>query len=98
MGFAFLADLARRRSLASAALLFLLLIDEVEGLLFVAVGVILHRVDLFIALQDALFPAIVLLAGAVSLVRNWRRPEPVEPEPPIESVELAVLTARIGAR
>jgi hypothetical protein len=40
---AFLGDLARQRSLASAALLFLVLVDEIEGLAFLAVGVLLQR-------------------------------------------------------
>lgn len=97
MGVAFLCGLARQRSLASAALLFLLLVDEMEGLAFVAVGVVLHRVDLFLAMQDALFPAVVAVAGVASIARNWqRRPAPVVlPEP--ELVELAVLAERIGA-
>lgn len=94
---AFLGDLARQRSLASAALLFLVLVDEIEGLVFVAVGVLLHRADLFIAMQDALFPAVVLVAGAVSLVRNWRRRAPQAPLPAPEPLELAVLAQRIGA-
>ncbi|HYK97283.1 MAG TPA: hypothetical protein VEU77_02710 [Candidatus Acidoferrales bacterium] len=95
MGIAFLADLARKRSLASAALLFLMLVDEIEGMVFVAVGVLMHRVDLFLAAQDTLFPAIVILSGVVSLARNWRRAERAE-LPPVETVELAVLTQRIG--
>jgi hypothetical protein len=95
VGVAFLADLARQRSLASAALLFLMLVDEVEGLIFVAVGLLLHRVDLFLSAQDTLFPAIVVVSGVVSLARNWRRTERVE-LPPVEAVELAILTERIG--
>src|SRR5437870_589418 len=95
VGIAFLADLARKRSLASAALLFLMLVDEIEGMIFVAVGVLLHRVDLFLSAQDTLFPAIVVVSAVVSLARNWRRAERVE-LPPIEAVELAVLTERIG--
>ena len=96
VGVAFLADLARQRSLASAALLFLMLVDEIEGLVFVVVGVMLHRVDLFLDAQDVLFPAVVLVAGVVSLARNWRRAPKAE-LPPVENVGLAVLTERIGA-
>jgi hypothetical protein len=92
---AFLGDLARQRSLASAALLFLMLVDEIEGLLFLAVGVLAHRVDLFVESQNAVFPAIVMVAGVVSLARNWRRREAALPEP-IETMELAALTARIS--
>ena len=93
MGLAFLGDLAHQRSLASAALLFLLLVDEIEGLVFLAVGVLAHRVDLFLESQNVIFPAIVMVGGAVSLARNWRRREAVAPEP-IEPLDLAVLTAR----
>ncbi|HEY6959906.1 MAG TPA: hypothetical protein VI814_13880 [Candidatus Limnocylindria bacterium] len=97
MGVAFLLGLMRQRSLASAALLFLLLVDEIEGLVFVAVGVLLHRVDVFIAMQDAVFPAVVVVAGVASLARNWHRaPRPVAlPEP--EPLELTALAERIGA-
>jgi hypothetical protein len=73
-----------------------MLVDEIEGLIFVAVGVLLHRVDLFLSVQDTLFPAIVVVAGVVALARNWRRAERVE-LPPVEAVELAALAKRIGA-
>ncbi len=97
MGLAFLGDLARQRSLASAALLFLVLVDEIEGLAFLALGPIAHHPDVFLASQDWLFPAIVLLAGALSLVRNWRRSksQAVAPDP-IEMLDAAMLSARIG--
>lgn len=95
MGLAFLGDLARQRSLAAAALLFLLLVDEIEGLVFLGVGLLAHRTDLFLASQNVIFPAIVMVAAAVSLARNWRRRERVEPEP-IEVLDLAVLTSRIS--
>jgi hypothetical protein len=95
VGLAFLGDLARQRSLAAAALLFLLLIDEIEGLVFLGVGVLAHRVDLFLESQNVIFPAIVMVAGAVSLARNWRRRERAEPEP-VEALDVAVLTARIS--
>ena len=96
VGVFFLADLARRRSLASAALLLLLLVDEIEGLVFLAVGVGLHRVDLFLSVQDVLFPAVEIVCAVVSLARNWRRAE--KPElPPVEALELAFLSERIGA-
>lgn len=97
VGVAFLLGLARRRSLASAALLFLLLIDEIEGMVFLAVGILLHRVDLFLAVQETLFPAVVCVAGVAALARNWhRRPAP-QPLPAPEPLELAVLAERIGA-
>lgn len=92
----FIGALARRRSVASAALLFLLLVDEIEGMCFTAVAVVLGRPDLFMAMQDMLFPAVLCVAGVVALVRNWRLPEPTVEEP-VESVELSALTRRIGA-
>ena len=92
-----MADLARRRSFASAALLFLMLVDEIEGMVFVVVSVLMHRTDLFLAMQDFLFPSIVVVSGVVSLARNWRRAEKKPDLPPVETLELAVLTQRIGA-
>lgn len=74
-----------------------MLVDEIEGLVFVAVGVILRRVDLFLSVQDVLFPAAVVVAGVVSLARNWRRRAPEVPLPAPEPLELAVLAQRIGA-
>lgn len=94
---AFLGDLARKRSLASAAFLFLLLVDEIEGLAYVAVAVVLGRPDLFLSMQQVFFPAVLLVAGAVSLARNWRRPARIEPLAPVEVVELNALNLRIGA-
>jgi len=82
--------------MASAALLFLLLVDEIEGMCFTAVAVVLGRPELFMSMQDVLFPAVLCVAGIVALVRNWRLPE-AKVEEPIESVEVAVLTRRIGA-
>ena len=94
---AFLGDLARKRSLASAAFLFLLLVDEIEGLAYMAVAVVLGQPELFLSIQQAFFPVVLLVAAAVSLTRNWRRAERVEPLTPIEAVELNALTQRIGA-
>jgi len=97
VGLAFLGDLARQRSLASAALLFLVLVDEIEGLAFLALGPIAHHADVFLASQDWLFPAAVLLAGALSLVRNWRRRTKTQAAPdPVEMLDAAMLSARIG--
>jgi len=92
----FIAKLAQRRSPASAARPFLLLIDEIEGLIFLAVDVLLKRPDLFLQLQDVLFPSIVLLSGAVALIRNWRRKK-AEVQAAVESVDPSVLAERIGA-
>jgi hypothetical protein len=94
---AFLGDLARKRSLASAAFLFLLLVDEIEGLAYLALAVVVGRPDLFLSMQQVFFPVVLLVAAAVSLARNWRRAEPIVVLAPIETVELNTLTQRIGA-
>jgi hypothetical protein len=94
---AFLGDLARKRSLASAAFLFLLLVDEIEGMAYMAVAVVVGQPDLFLAVQQVFFPVVLLVAAAVSLARNWRRAEHVDAVAPIETVELNTLTLRIGA-
>src|SRR4051812_37930102 len=98
VGLMFIGALVRKRSLASAALLFLLLVDEIEGLCFTAVAVVLQRPELFMSMQDVIFPAVLSVAGVVALVSNWRLPEPAPVEEPIEAVEAGVLTQRIGAR
>jgi hypothetical protein len=92
----FIGGLLRQRSVASAALLFLLLVDEIEGLCFLAVAVVLGRPDLFMSMQDVLFPAVLAVAGFIALVRNWRLPEG-KVEEPIEALELVTITQRIGA-
>ena len=94
---AFLGDLARKRSLASAAFLFLLLVDEIEGLAYVAVAIVFGRPDLFLSVQQVFFPVVIFVAAAASLARNWRRAEEVETATAIEAVELNTLTQRIGA-
>jgi|GEM_PF-1625436 len=57
---------------ASFALVFVVLFAEIELLVLLALGIVAHRLDLFIALQTAVFPA----AAAVSLVATsvfaWR--------------------------
>ena len=92
----FIAGLARKRSLASAALLFLVLVDEIEGMCFTAVAVVLGRPDLFMTMQDVLFPATLAVAGVVALAHNWRMPEP-KVEEPVEALEISALAQRIGA-
>jgi positive regulator of sigma E activity len=97
VGLAFLGDLARQRSLASAALLFLVLVDEIEGLAFLAIGVLLQRPELFLSTQEVIFPAVLFVAGLASLARNWRRHTAERrAAAPIEAVELSTLNQRIG--
>lgn len=93
---AFLGDLARQRSLASAALLFLMLVDEIEGLIFLAVGVLLGRMDLFVASQEILFPAVVLVSAAVSIARNVRRQRHPRKVQTVEMMDAASIVARVG--
>lgn len=96
VGLAFLGGLARERSLASAALLFLVLVDEIEGLVFLSLGIVLHRVELFLAAQDALFPAVVFVAAAVTLARAWRPRRDAAALVAVEALELSTLSERIG--
>lgn len=94
---AFLGDLARQRSVASAALLFLMLVDEIEGLIFLAVGVLLGRVDLFVSSQELIFPAVVGLSAVVSVTRNVRRRRAeAKAEAALEMMDTASIVARIG--
>jgi hypothetical protein len=94
---AFLGDLARKRSLASAAFLFLLLVDEIEGLAYMAVAAVFGQPERFLSMQQVFFPVVLFVAAAVSLARNWRRAERIQTVAPIETVELNTLTQRIGA-
>lgn len=57
---------------ASFALLFLLIIVEVEALVLVALGVIAHRLDLFMELQTVLLPGACVIALSVATVFWWR--------------------------
>ena len=74
-----------------------MLVDEIEGLVFVVVGIVLHRTDLFLGMQDVLFPAVVMVSAVAAVARNWRRAEKAAPLAPIEPLELAVINQRIGA-
>lgn len=57
---------------ASFALIFLVLILEIEALVLVALGVIAHRLDLFLALQEVVLPGACLISLAASTVFWWR--------------------------
>ena len=57
---------------ASFALLFLLIIVEVEALFLVALGVIAHRFDLFVDLQTILLPGACFIALSAATVFWWR--------------------------
>jgi hypothetical protein len=57
---------------ASFALLFLVLLSEIELLFLIALGVIAHRFDLFVDLQPTLLPVACLIALAAATVFWWR--------------------------
>lgn len=57
---------------ASFALIFLVLIVEVEALALIALGIIGHRFDLFMDLQLVIFPVACLIALAAAIVFWWR--------------------------
>src|SRR4051812_34538772 len=93
----FLGDLARKRTLASAALLFLILIDEIEGMFYVVFGVFLAKPDMFLRMEDVLFPASIVAAGLVTLMRFWRRKAPArKQEAAVEMLDLSTIAERIG--
>ena len=57
---------------ASFALVFLIAVAEVEALMLVALGFIGRRVDLFVALQEAILPVSCFIALASAVVFWWR--------------------------
>lgn len=57
---------------ASFALIFLVILLEIEALVLVALGVIAHRFDLFIDLQSVVLPAACVIALAAATVFWWR--------------------------
>jgi hypothetical protein len=57
---------------ASFALIFLILLGEIETLVFIALAVIAHRLDLFIDLQPIVLPGACLVALAAAGVFWWR--------------------------
>ena len=57
---------------ASFALIFLVLIGEVEVLALVALGIIAHRFDLFVDLQIVILPVACLIALAAAVAFWWR--------------------------
>jgi hypothetical protein len=69
---AFPYRIKRRFGAASFALIFLVLLAEIELLVFVALAIVGHRLDLFMGLQPIILPAACLLALAASAVFWWR--------------------------
>jgi hypothetical protein len=69
---AFPYRIKKRFGAASFALIFLVLLAEIELLVFVALSIIAHRLDLFTGLQPIILPAACLLALAAAGVFWWR--------------------------
>lgn len=73
-----LADIAfpyraqRSFGVVSFAFVFLVLVLEAELLVFVGLGIVAHRVDLFLEVQTAVLPAAALISLAASAVFAWR--------------------------
>ena len=57
---------------ASFALIFLVLLAEIEALVFVALAIVAHRLDLFMDLQPIIFPGACLVALSAAAVFWWR--------------------------
>jgi hypothetical protein len=72
MDVAFPYRIKRRFGAASFALIFLVLLAEIELIVFVAIAIVGHRLDLFMGLQPIILPAACLLALAAAGVFWWR--------------------------
>jgi hypothetical protein len=72
MDIAFPYRAKKRFGAASFALIFLVIILEVEALVLVALGIVAHRFDLFVDLQDVILPGACLIALSASVVFWWR--------------------------
>ena len=57
---------------ASFALIFLVILLEIEALVLVALGIVAHRFDLYLAVQDPLLPVACAVSLAASAVFWWR--------------------------
>jgi len=57
---------------ASFALIFLILLGEIELLVFVALAIVAHRLDLFTDLQPVILPGACLVALSAAGVFWWR--------------------------
>jgi hypothetical protein len=57
---------------ASFALIFLILLAEIEVLVFIALAIVAHRLDLFVDLQPIVLPGACLVALMAAGVFWWR--------------------------
>jgi hypothetical protein len=62
----------RSFGVVSFAFVFLMLILEAEAVVFIGLGIIAHRVDLFLQLQESILPAAVLVSLVASGIFAWR--------------------------
>ena len=72
MDIAFPYRIKKRFGAASFALIFLVLLAEIELLVFIALAVVGQRLDLFTGLQPIIFPGACLVALAAAGVFWWR--------------------------
>ncbi len=53
---------------------------------------------MFLRMEDVLFPASIVAAGTVTLLRFWRRRAPArKAEPVVEMLDRSTIAERIGA-
>ena len=69
---AFPYRIKKRFGAASFALIFLVLLAEIELLVFIALAVVARRLDVFTGLQPIILPGACLVALAASAVFWWR--------------------------
>lgn len=62
----------RPYGIVSFSFVFALLLIEIEVLVFIGLGIVAHRVDLFVDLQYDILPAAALVSLVASLVFAWR--------------------------
>jgi hypothetical protein len=72
MDVAFPYRIKRTFGAASFALIFLVLLAEIEFLVFIGLAVVAHRLDLFMDLQPIVLPGACLVALTASIVFWWR--------------------------
>ena len=72
MDIAFPYRAKRNFGAASFALVFLVIVLEVEALVLVALGIVAHRFDLFVDLQEVLLPGACFIALTASTAFWWR--------------------------
>jgi membrane protein implicated in regulation of membrane protease activity len=92
MDVAFPYRIKRTFGAASFALIFLVLLAEIELLVFIALAIVAHRLDLFMGLQPIVFPGACLVALTASIVFWWRARQWTK-----QRVEMLNLWAKGGA-